>query len=86
MSYPSHNIRRYPRVPRYALIQARHRKKLSQTALGEMIGLSRFQVLAVEVGTRDPSLQIMIKWVKALDIEPRERDRLDLFDTEMEAL
>ena len=82
MTYTGHNIRRYPRVPRYKLIEARVEKGLTQTELADEIGITRFQVLAVEVGLRDPSLQTMLKWVKALDSEPLERDRLDLFDTE----
>jgi DNA-binding XRE family transcriptional regulator len=85
MPRDNQNIQRYPRIPRYKLIKAREMKGLTQEELADQIDLSRYTVLSIEVGLRDPSLQTMLKWTKALDIRPRGGDRLDLFDTERAA-
>jgi len=61
-----HNLDRYPRLPRYNLIHMRIDQGITQGELAKMLGVTRYMVTACEIGLRDPSLELMFKWAKAL--------------------
>jgi transcriptional regulator with XRE-family HTH domain len=63
---------------RPALKKARERAGLKQRELAERIGISRAFVIAVEVGRRKPSFDLMERWAKALGRKPS----FDLFSLE----
>ena len=54
-------------VRRARLIEAREARGLTRNALAEKLGLHRGYVGRVEEGLRNPSFQIMIRWVKFLN-------------------
>jgi transcriptional regulator with XRE-family HTH domain len=53
-------------MKRLALIQARESRGLSRPQFARLMKGSRNFVHAVEMGRRDPSLEYMRRWVKAL--------------------
>jgi transcriptional regulator with XRE-family HTH domain len=65
--------RDFPRVKRVHLIEARNRLGLSRMELGRQLGLDRTYIFRVEEGHRRPSLQIMVRWARRLNVS------MDLF-------
>jgi transcriptional regulator with XRE-family HTH domain len=54
-------------ISRLALIGDRERRGMSRSALAQaMGGVSRHYIYQVEMGQRDPSFDLMKRWVKAL--------------------
>jgi DNA-binding XRE family transcriptional regulator len=51
---------------REALTQARINLGLSQRAFAAKLGVHRSTVLNIEVGRRDPSYELMLRWTDAL--------------------
>ena len=47
-------------------------KKLSQTKLGIMLGISREYIAKIETGLRHPSLGLLFKIAEVLNIEPKD--------------
>lgn len=69
------------------LRKARINKGLSQEQLGKIIGVSKVSVCGYESGMRTPSLEILIKIVDALDLNPNYllgRDTYAISDTNEE--
>jgi transcriptional regulator with XRE-family HTH domain len=60
--------KRYNRLRREGLIAHRMAQGIHQETLAEMLGVSRYMITACEIGLRDPSLEMMIKWAKALKL------------------
>lgn len=52
---------------RTLLIQARERRGMSRDALADSLKLSRHYVFRVEMGLRNPSHAVMVRWAKALN-------------------
>ena len=51
---------------RAALIKARLALGLTQPQMAERLGITRLAVLNIEVGRRDPSYELMLKWNEVL--------------------
>jgi DNA-binding XRE family transcriptional regulator len=60
-------IRAYYPAARIRLIRAREQMGLSRPKFARLIGLSRYFVFTVEIGTRNPSFAFMQRWAEALD-------------------
>jgi DNA-binding XRE family transcriptional regulator len=60
--------KRYNRLQRQALRAHRIAQGIDQETLAEMLGVTRYMITACETGLRDPSLELMIKWAKALKL------------------
>lgn len=54
---------RFVRIP---LIRAREKQEKTRPQLAREVGISRHYCFAVETGLRDPSIQIMQRWLRAL--------------------
>ena len=48
--------------------ELRERKKLSQAEFGELVGVSRQTVYAIEIGKYDPSLPLAFQIAKAFNL------------------
>lgn len=59
-------LRARHRGVRIPLIRARERIEKSRPQLAVEIGVSRTYLFAVETGLRDPSLETMGRWIRAL--------------------
>jgi transcriptional regulator with XRE-family HTH domain len=65
---------------RTALIRARENLGLDRDQFAEMMGFNSIYVYKVETGRQDPSLAVMLRWIKALG----PGATLDLFWTPQE--
>lgn len=66
---------------RTRLAEARRRAHLTQVQLAEILGISRLGLIAIEVGRRNPGMDLMLRWVRALGVY----GSTDLFDPELDA-
>lgn len=65
-------------IRRTSLAEARRRAGLTQTQLSQMLGVTRLAVVSIERGRRNPGMDLMLRWVKALG----PYGAMDLFDPE----
>lgn len=71
---PAKYIRERHKCARIGLIRRREDMDLTRPELASKIGIGREYVFAVETGSRNPSLDLMERWSRALGNAP-----LDLF-------
>lgn len=54
----------------YRIKTERLKRKLSQEELGNMLGVSKVSISGYEKGTRTPTLEIFVKIISVLKVEP----------------
>ena len=54
------------------LRELREQKGLTSEALGEMVGVSHAMIIRIELGTKDPSIKLLISIANALGVTASE--------------